>query len=141
MIPGFREDFMTKGSEEESMARLKKLMTMMDSMNDTELDHKEGNKLFKQEPRRVTRIAQGSGVMEREVVDLLNQYTKFAQVRTTVYSGFFLCTPEKNSRGQKLKKLKTQEKNSKLKPKPQFSGIFQKIFQIVYFLKRRYNLS
>ena len=59
----------------------------------------------------------------------------------TSNSGFFLCTPEKNSRGQKLKKLKTQEKNSKLKPKPQFSGIFQKILQIVYFLKRRYNLS
>ena len=80
MIPGFREDFMTKGSEEESMARLKRLMTMMDSMNDTELDHKEGSKLFKQEPRRITRISQGAGVMEREVLDLLTQYAKFAQV-------------------------------------------------------------
>ena len=59
---------------------------------------------------------------------------------TTLDSGFFVH-PRKNSRGQKLKKLKTQEKNSKLKPKPQFSGIFQKILQIVYFLKRRYNLS
>lgn len=80
MIPGFREDFMTPGSEEESMARLKRLMTMMDSMNDTELDHKEGSKLFKQEPRRITRVAQGAGVMEREVMDLLTQYAKFAQV-------------------------------------------------------------
>lgn len=34
MIPGFSNDFMTKGSEQESMARLKKLMTIMDSMND-----------------------------------------------------------------------------------------------------------
>lgn len=34
MIPGFSSDFMTKGSEQESMARLKKLMTIMDSMND-----------------------------------------------------------------------------------------------------------
>ena len=34
MIPGFSSDFMTKGNEQESMARLKKLMTMMDSMND-----------------------------------------------------------------------------------------------------------
>lgn len=34
MIPGFSQDFMTKGTEQESMARLKKLMTMMDSMND-----------------------------------------------------------------------------------------------------------
>lgn len=34
MIPGFSSDFMTKGNEQESMARLKKLMTIMDSMND-----------------------------------------------------------------------------------------------------------
>ena len=34
MIPGFGSDFMTKGNEQESMARLKKLMTIMDSMND-----------------------------------------------------------------------------------------------------------
>ena len=35
MIPGFSQDFMSKGTEQESMARLKKLMTMMDSMNDS----------------------------------------------------------------------------------------------------------
>lgn len=34
MIPGFSSDFMTKGNEQESMGRLKKLMTIMDSMND-----------------------------------------------------------------------------------------------------------
>lgn len=34
MIPGFGSDFMSKGNEQESMARLKKLMTIMDSMND-----------------------------------------------------------------------------------------------------------
>ena len=34
MIPGFPADFMTKGNERESMARLKRLMTIMDSMND-----------------------------------------------------------------------------------------------------------
>lgn len=34
MIPGFSQDFMSKGTEKESMARLKKLMTMMDSMNE-----------------------------------------------------------------------------------------------------------
>ena len=34
MIPGFGQEFMTKGNEQESMARLKKLMTIMDSMND-----------------------------------------------------------------------------------------------------------
>ena len=34
MIPGFPTDFMTKGNERESMTRLKKLMTVMDSMSD-----------------------------------------------------------------------------------------------------------
>ena len=34
MIPGFSQDFMTKGNERESMAKLKRLMTIMDSMND-----------------------------------------------------------------------------------------------------------
>ncbi len=41
---------MSKGSEQESMARLKRLMTIMDSMNDGELDHKDGAKLFAKEP-------------------------------------------------------------------------------------------
>ena len=34
MIPGFSPDFMSKGNERESMARLKRLMTIMDSMSD-----------------------------------------------------------------------------------------------------------
>ena len=34
MIPGFSSDFISKGNEQESVARLKKLMTIMDSMND-----------------------------------------------------------------------------------------------------------
>merc|ERR1711936_447105 len=80
MIPGFSQDFMTKGSEQESMARLKRLMTMMDSMNEGELDSKDGTKLFSREPKRISRIAQGAGVMEREVQELLKQYVKFAQV-------------------------------------------------------------
>lgn len=35
MIPGFSQDFMSKGTEQESMARLKRIMTIMDSMNDS----------------------------------------------------------------------------------------------------------
>ena len=80
MIPGFSQDFMTKGSEQESMARIKKLMTMMDSMCDGELDHREGAKLFSKENSRVLRVARGSGSTEREVKDLISQYTKFAAV-------------------------------------------------------------
>lgn len=34
MIPGFGPDFLSKGNERESVMRLKKLMTVMDSMAD-----------------------------------------------------------------------------------------------------------
>ena len=47
MIPGFSQDFMTKGCEQESQAKLKKLMTIMDSMNDRELDDADGAKKFR----------------------------------------------------------------------------------------------
>lgn len=80
MIPGFSQDFLSKGGEQESMARLKKLMTIMDSMNDGELDNQDGAKLFSKNPSRVTRIARGAGVTERDVKELITQYTKFAAV-------------------------------------------------------------
>ncbi|GAB6021717.1 Signal recognition particle [Chamberlinius hualienensis] len=80
MIPGFSQDFMTKGNEQESMARLKKLMTMMDSMNDQELDHREGTKLFSKQTGRIQRVARGAGVSTKEVQELLTQYTKFAAI-------------------------------------------------------------
>jgi signal recognition particle subunit SRP54 len=80
MIPGLGSDFMTKGSEQESMARLKKLMTIMDSMNDQELDSHEGAKLFTRQPGRVARVARGAGVSSAAVQELLAQYTKFAQM-------------------------------------------------------------
>lgn len=80
MIPGLGGDFMTRGSEQESMARLKKLMTIMDSMSDGELDSHEGAKLFSRQISRVQRVARGAGVSVREVQELLTQYTKFAQM-------------------------------------------------------------
>jgi len=80
MIPGISQELMSKGGEQESTARLKKLMTIMDSMNDGELDYQDGAKLFTKQPGRVTRVARGSGVTEREVKELISQYTKFAAV-------------------------------------------------------------
>ncbi|XP_036002615.1 signal recognition particle 54 kDa protein-like [Fundulus heteroclitus] len=80
MIPGFGTDFMSKGNEQESMARLKKLMTIMDSMSDQELDHIDGVKLFYKQPNRIQKVARGSGVATKDVQELLTQYTRFAQM-------------------------------------------------------------
>ena len=53
---------------------LKKILLLSFS----ELDHPQGAKLFRQQPGRTTRVARGSGTSQREVSDLLTQYTKFA---------------------------------------------------------------
>ncbi|CAG2177379.1 unnamed protein product [Oppiella nova] len=80
MIPGFGADLVKGASEAESMSRLKRLMTIMDSMSDSELDSREGAKLFTKQPTRIVRVARGSGVTQKEVQELLTQYTKFAAV-------------------------------------------------------------
>ena len=58
-------------------------------MNDAELDAKDGTKTFAKEPNRVIRCAQGAGVMEGEVMELLKQHKRFAQV-------IFLVNPYTN---------------------------------------------
>jgi len=45
-----------------------------------ELDHRDGAKLFTKQPGRIIRVSQGAGVTEREVRELISQYTKFAGV-------------------------------------------------------------
>jgi len=83
MIPGLSSVFGQAGgqvSDQESMKRLKKLMTIMDSMNDKELDDVEASKTFTKQPTRVSRVAKGAGVTEMEVHALLDQFKKFSQV-------------------------------------------------------------
>jgi signal recognition particle subunit SRP54 len=97
MIPGFN-DFMNKGHEQESTKRLRKLMCIMDSMSEDELDSPDGHKLFKNNDgirvkrsfvalnvvsdgsRRLRRVARGSGSSPKEVFELIDQYQKFAQM-------------------------------------------------------------
>jgi len=79
MIPGFN-DFMTKGHEQESTKRLRKLMTIMDSMAEDELDSNEGHRLFKNNEARIMRVSRGAGASPREVLELIDQYQKFAQM-------------------------------------------------------------
>ncbi len=55
-------------------------MTIMDSMNDHELDSDDGSRLFNRQPGRIQRVARGAGVSQGEVKQLLVQHTKFAQV-------------------------------------------------------------
>nr|CAG4637706.1 EOG090X03VW [Chydorus sphaericus] len=77
MFPGFNKTLMTESTEQQWNATIKKRMVIMDSMNDEELDDLDVAKLFAKEPRRVTRVARGAGVTEREVKDVFQHYAKF----------------------------------------------------------------
>ena len=79
MIPGLGQEFMTKGSEQESMAQNKRRMAIMDSMSNNELDGKDGAKVFAREPWRISRVARGAGVTAHEVQQVLMQHKKLAQ--------------------------------------------------------------
>ncbi|KAF5398698.1 Signal recognition particle 54 kDa protein [Paragonimus heterotremus] len=77
-IPGLGQELLT--NDQESHRRLKRLMTIMDSMNDYELDSDEGARLFNRQPGRTLRVARGAGVSQAEVKLLLTQHTKFYMV-------------------------------------------------------------
>lgn len=79
MIPGFN-DFYSKGHDQSSAQRLKRLMIIMDSMSDYELDNTDGCRLFETEPKRFFRVCRGSGAHPIEVQELLMQYDRFSQM-------------------------------------------------------------
>ncbi|CAD6238080.1 unnamed protein product [Miscanthus lutarioriparius] len=75
MIPGglISDKFNEKGGQ----AKMKRYMTMMDSMTDAELDGTTA-KLMNQS--RINRVARGSGRPVREVVDLLEEHKRMAKM-------------------------------------------------------------
>ncbi|KAK9488671.1 SRP54-type protein [Lipomyces starkeyi] len=77
MIPGMSQ-LMGEVGEEESGKRLKRMMYIMDSMTEKELD--SDGKVFVSEPTRLTRVAKGSGTTVREVEDVLSQQRTMARM-------------------------------------------------------------
>ena len=66
MIPGFGNDVMPKDQEKQSQAKIKRMMCMMDSMTDEELDTTSLKLL--QDPKRMERIGRGAGRSPMDVV-------------------------------------------------------------------------
>ncbi|KAF9161959.1 Signal recognition particle [Actinomortierella ambigua] len=75
MMPGIPQELMA-GSDQDATNRIKRFMCIMDSMSAQELDG-EG-KEFINEPKRINRVARGSGTSVVEVETLLQQYKGFA---------------------------------------------------------------
>jgi signal recognition particle subunit SRP54 len=74
------EYLIPKGGDQDATNRLRKLMVMMDSMNNAELDGKIDFKNYKTDPNiesRIRRIAAGSGSHPNEVKMLLQVHRQF----------------------------------------------------------------
>ncbi|CAD6213698.1 unnamed protein product [Miscanthus lutarioriparius] len=74
MMPGLISD---KFNEREGQAKMKRYMTMMDSMTDGELDGTNA-KLMNQS--RINRVARGSGRPVREVVNMLEEHKRMVKM-------------------------------------------------------------
>jgi signal recognition particle subunit SRP54 len=77
MIPGFSAQFNEKGKEKEGQARIKRYVTIMDSMTQKELQS-TNPKLMNES--RIIRIARGSGRLVKEVVDMLEEHKRIAKM-------------------------------------------------------------
>ncbi|KAJ0987025.1 hypothetical protein J5N97_005381 [Dioscorea zingiberensis] len=77
MLPGFSAESMPKGHEKESQAKIKRYMVMMDSMTNAELDS-TNPKLMNES--RIRRIARGSGRQVSDVMDMLEEYKRLANI-------------------------------------------------------------
>jgi signal recognition particle subunit SRP54 len=88
MIPGFSNAIMQPGSEKESQAKIKRYMTIMDSMTDKELDSSSTKLLSEQ--TRIMRWARGSGSSVQDVLLLLEEYKRLAKVFSTAMKGMKL---------------------------------------------------
>ncbi|KAI9221351.1 SRP54-type protein [Blastocladiella britannica] len=77
MMPGMPADLMSSmGGDETGNKKMRKMMAVMDSMTDVELD--DDGKLFTEHPTRVLRIARGSGSQPQEIQELLKMHGMFA---------------------------------------------------------------
>jgi signal recognition particle subunit SRP54 len=95
MIPGFGNDVMPKGQEKQSQAKIKRMMCMMDSMTDEELDTTSLKLL--QDPKRMERIGRGAGRSPMDVVELIEEYKRLAKMMGKMKG---LKAPKKGGYGQ-----------------------------------------
>lgn len=94
MIPNFSNAMFPKGHDEASQAKIKRFMTIMDSMTDKELDS-PNTKIFA-ENGRVFRLCKGSGRPKYEVESLLEEYKRLS---TVFVKGFSKMKIPKNAKG------------------------------------------
>jgi len=76
MIPGMSNMGLPEGFEKHGVERMKKMVVIMDSLTDEELDSEKGIV----ENSRIMRIARGAGVYPEQVMELIEEHKKFSKI-------------------------------------------------------------
>ncbi|EOB11146.1 Signal recognition particle 54 kDa protein [Nosema bombycis CQ1] len=106
MVPGFSNVPLPSENQ------FKKLVYMFDSLSKKELN--SDGSILENEPSRIMRVAKGSGIPYKEVLDFIDQFKKMSQLMkklsTDPLFGNFFQDPSKMSLAQKSK-MKQNSKN------------------------------
>ncbi|RZC51857.1 hypothetical protein C5167_020284 [Papaver somniferum] len=128
MLPVNSAELKPKGDEKESWFKIKRYMTMMDSMTNEELDSTDPK--FMNESR-VVRVARGSGRQLRDVMEMLEEYKRQAKVWGKMKG--FLKIPKKGEKSALSRNMNPQQMSKVLPPQmlKQFGGMggLQKIMK------------
>ncbi|KAK3412082.1 signal recognition particle 54 kDa protein 3-like [Eucalyptus grandis] len=119
MLPGFSSELMPKGQEKESQAKIKRYMTMMDSMTNEELDSSNPKIM---NDSRIMRIARGSGRHVREVMEMLEEYKRLAKIWSKMKG---LKIPTRGDMNMRSRNMNAQHMSRVLPPQmlKQISGM------------------
>ncbi|KAL6285966.1 hypothetical protein ACE6H2_010356 [Prunus campanulata] len=117
MLPGFSAELMPKGREKESQAKIKRYMTMMDSMTNegnftclAELDS-SNPKLINES--RIVQIARGSGRQIKEVMEMFEEYKRLAKIWSKMKG---LKIPKKGEMSAPSRNMNAQHMSKVLPP-------------------------
>jgi len=116
MIPGLGQVLKDKGKEQESTARMKRFMTIMDSFTAAELDG--DGKLFNTQPNRLKRIARGAGVSVNQVSEVLETFKPFKKVASKMKGlGKGMDLSKMSKPGGKMPNLNARQLSSMFDPR------------------------
>ena len=94
MIPGMA-DALPQGSERAGQAKIKRMLCLMDSMSDTELD--TCNMKILTDKKRMIRIARGAGKTPQAYIELLEEFKRLAKMMKGMKG---MKMPKEGSRGR-----------------------------------------
>jgi signal recognition particle subunit SRP54 len=94
MIPGMA-DALPQGSERAGQAKIKRMLCLMDSMSDTELD--TCNMKILTDKKRMIRIARGAGKSPQAYIELLEEFKRLAKMMKGMKG---MKMPKEGSRGR-----------------------------------------